>query len=757
MDAMYALRGYLGHGLLKSCLQSRHRVQFGVCHSHPKGKRMAIPFRANNVPAERSEFKQPDVAIIYTCLSYFTDGLTLEQVRESLTLLLSLGSNAQSFEYNLWLGMDCSHIPADIFERIDHVNKIDISNQGQLVEIHKYFGLNMNTISFWLKFSLFPKETPVHTESIQRTPWDLCSGVRSGVRGFSGTNDSRFLLPLHVRQESFDEIPDQDRKSSSGKMIHLLLEKCSRLVSLPPSTMESATLEWKNLLVLATELETHALIDTGALLTGVSNVEAADFLLSLSNLPFRGVVYFDPLKKSWMVKSRSRQLWALHASPIKPADCFTIFDESRCRGADIVLRSTAIGLVTLGPKMTKDKLMQGLGRLRMLDRTQSLILVGSDDVTNQICQRNSITRDLISPGAVIQWVIENTLHGIRDGLVEWGLQGAHYCHTHRDHGPIAVVEEFSCREFYAERNFFNSSLALYKTRLGSLLKMLGGQQQSLSLSPMKMEDYLTSIQERIIEYDEPTSTLFSTNFEQECERELEQNKETEVETQIQIIHQTPAEEKEWNYSLVSRWKTEDYLLNDVIMPLAEVLQTHVEFQTLCGITWPTNLYCTRNFIYCLSTTAAEPSCRKLNNYLRPVDALLCVGQDIILISERELNCLLPHFWTGAALRSRSQEEGEQKREEHRVQLTNLSFLSSRNSSNSIPLSLSFGPTPEVGDLSILALQVFNGEAMYGERKSLLSSLLTEKDLGKKNAIELVSMRGKTHQLDKSDLDFFEVD
>jgi hypothetical protein len=141
-----------------------------------------------------------------------------------------------------------------------------------------------------------------------------------------------------------------------------------------------------------------------------------------------------------MVKTRNGQLWPLHSSPIKPADCFTIFDESRCRGADIVLKPTAIGLVTLGPRMTKDKLMQGIGRLRLLDRTQRLVLVGNEDVTNQICYSNSLaSRDLISPRVVLQWVIENTLQGIRDGLVEWGLHGAHYCHTDRENGRIALT------------------------------------------------------------------------------------------------------------------------------------------------------------------------------------------------------------------------------------------------------------------------------------------------------------------------------
>jgi hypothetical protein len=216
-----------------------------------------------------------------------------------------------------------------------------------------------------------------------------------------------------------------------------------------------------------------------------------------------------------------------------------------------------------------------------------------------------------------------------------------------------------------------------------------------------------------------------------------------VETQIQFTRQTPASESDWEYSSVRAWSIGDYIRNGVILPLTEVLQTNVEFQSPLGISWPANLYCTKNFFFALSTGG---EC-KLNNYLRPVDALLCVGQDIILISERELNSLLPHFWNGMTLGT----------EGNPVRLVNLPFLSSRQASDSIPLLLSFGPTPDVDDLSILALQVFNGEAMYWNRQALLPTLLAEKDCGKKNAIELISMRGNIHMFDKSDLDFFDVD
>jgi hypothetical protein len=37
-------------------------------------KRLAVPFRAAQTPSERSEFAQPDVALVLTALSYFKDG-----------------------------------------------------------------------------------------------------------------------------------------------------------------------------------------------------------------------------------------------------------------------------------------------------------------------------------------------------------------------------------------------------------------------------------------------------------------------------------------------------------------------------------------------------------------------------------------------------------------------------------------------------------------------------------------------------------
>lgn len=61
---LVAFRGLLAHGMLLHCmllhcLQMRPRVTYGVSRALGAKKRLAIPFRACNTPADRSEFKEP--------------------------------------------------------------------------------------------------------------------------------------------------------------------------------------------------------------------------------------------------------------------------------------------------------------------------------------------------------------------------------------------------------------------------------------------------------------------------------------------------------------------------------------------------------------------------------------------------------------------------------------------------------------------------------------------------------------------------
>jgi hypothetical protein len=75
---LLAFRGLLAHGIFVHCLKKRFRVEYGL---KPDAlKRMAVPYDASDAPSKRSEYAQPDCAIVLTYLSYYYDGLTDKQV-----------------------------------------------------------------------------------------------------------------------------------------------------------------------------------------------------------------------------------------------------------------------------------------------------------------------------------------------------------------------------------------------------------------------------------------------------------------------------------------------------------------------------------------------------------------------------------------------------------------------------------------------------------------------------------------------------
>ena len=54
------------------------------CRAKTARKRLAVPFRAADTPSDRSEYKQPDVAVVLTHLAYYRDGLTVAELKAAL-------------------------------------------------------------------------------------------------------------------------------------------------------------------------------------------------------------------------------------------------------------------------------------------------------------------------------------------------------------------------------------------------------------------------------------------------------------------------------------------------------------------------------------------------------------------------------------------------------------------------------------------------------------------------------------------------
>lgn len=83
------LSGLLRFEVLKLVLTKRWRVNYGV---DPKNRRkMAIPFKAKDIPAADAEFGHPDVAICFTQLSYYYSG------NEMQNIIVELQRNSNTF------------------------------------------------------------------------------------------------------------------------------------------------------------------------------------------------------------------------------------------------------------------------------------------------------------------------------------------------------------------------------------------------------------------------------------------------------------------------------------------------------------------------------------------------------------------------------------------------------------------------------------------------------------------------------------
>jgi hypothetical protein len=101
LEPILILRGLLTYEVLYLALSKRWRVEFGVHETGPR--RMAVPFRAKDKPAERTEFGHPDIAIACTLISYYNSGLRTEQVDEALQRLHQMPQQSAGAEYLLWM------------------------------------------------------------------------------------------------------------------------------------------------------------------------------------------------------------------------------------------------------------------------------------------------------------------------------------------------------------------------------------------------------------------------------------------------------------------------------------------------------------------------------------------------------------------------------------------------------------------------------------------------------------------------------
>eukprot|EP01080_Neovahlkampfia_damariscottae_P011886 gene11886-5213_t len=700
---LLALRGFIGHRLLEHCLEQIFRVNYGI--DPKRKKKLAVPFKHADVPTSRSEFSHPDVGIFLTLFSYYNDGLTMKQFRESISTLLRTGKESQNHFYNSWVEHVLNEITLEEKLKIDKVIKVDPSNQSQMELLYSKLKKSTELVNFYANNHIFNIDTAQYPKRISASAWDLADG--KWTIGFSGTNDNHILYPLQVKQKE-PNIPALI--GINGKMLDLILKKTIDFNILDNSKLSSTNTVGHLLLDFAIKSKANALIDTGSLLAGISNDVAAQLMIQDSsfNSQFRGVCYFNTNDGRWVIiDGKTRKITERNISHIPEKDTFVIFDEARTRGADMKLNFNAIALITLGEGITKDKFMQGAGRMRKLQYEQKLRIISLPNIADSVLSLSEVENEYL-PG-LLPWIITNTQLNTIKGLHLWMKHGLEFERSKKDPTKAEIDENWELEAAYAG-NIENVTYHDY------ICERVSEDEKELEPIVKKIEIYGKE------------NYMTKSSCTEESEKEVQIIQETQEETEKEILIAQPRMEKSWDYQSILKKHFSVFKIDPTILTWSDVSQLFTDQLKSLNLS---HLYCTKNFML---TTKYE---NDIDQYLRYGDFILYFVpfKRAILISDFEANSIRELLW---------------ETQTSSVLLTNLFMIK-----DGIYNGMSLGArNVQIPEHVIANIQLFNAETTFSnvKRKQTISNIIKSSENTPSSIIHLILSRFLSSSLPYSDLD-----
>ncbi|KAN0079871.1 hypothetical protein V8E55_009437 [Tylopilus felleus] len=359
-SGLLLLRGLLTSNILVFALSERRwRVDYGhalqarkewyLARSSPTPFMLAVPYRVMDVPAPNTQFGHPDLTITLMCLSYYYSGLSNEQLKVSFEILVRVSagvpSRTQRNQLEVIGTLGHRHIPA---LRLEH-----------------------SSYRFLPRKSGVPKRSEKKKEfpwKMSASSWDL--GERRTKLITEGKPNARVLAYL-LRPEN-----------SSYMVAHKSDERWITRAFLR--------------LVATQQPKIQALLDVGSQILDLSNVQVAKAWLEIAR-DAAGAIYFDDADEL-MVLTRNGFISPLSSSALSQqlSRCVVYLDHAHTRDTDIKFPVGSRAAVTLGPKVTKDALVQGCMRMRKLGHGHSVMFFALPKVDWSICAASSKTDPNIS-------------------------------------------------------------------------------------------------------------------------------------------------------------------------------------------------------------------------------------------------------------------------------------------------------------------------------------------------------------------------
>ncbi|KAF8550407.1 hypothetical protein OG21DRAFT_1446652 [Imleria badia] len=415
--ALLLLRGLLaGNILLFALTERRWRVDYGL---EPTRTMLAVPYRAKDVPSARAEFGHPDLTIVLTCVSYYYGGLSEDQLRMSFEILLE--QDNPSSDYAIWLEDCASGTMPDRFRNLSNIN-IRSSEQWEQYLV-PLFSRNQGAIDFYLSRVVFPKYAKEYPWKISGSSWDIAERKNHLLTGFSGTNDAQYLFPTSVHQDDPDHL--HQTGTNARVLVNLLHQDNDHyMVTACDNGERWTTLELLRM-VVAQGPEIRVLLDVGAQILDLSNHVLAKTWLDLTATSHAaGAIYFNE-NDELVVVTRNGTVQPLLSSPlVQQLDrCVAYLDDVHTRGTDLKFPRGFRAAVTLGAKVTKDRLAQGCMRMRMLGHGHSVMFFAPPEVDRRIRSLAAKDSKSVTTADILHWVIRETWNDIQRWAPHWAQQG----------------------------------------------------------------------------------------------------------------------------------------------------------------------------------------------------------------------------------------------------------------------------------------------------------------------------------------------
>ncbi|KAF3925709.1 hypothetical protein AA313_de0204157 [Arthrobotrys entomopaga] len=476
------------------------------------------------------------------------------------------------------------------------------------------------------------RDIPTHLQSLQ---------------GFSGTNDNKYLLPLSIKQRDLES-----HAHTNALVLNYLLatENNFFIRAAIPRTKQKMTVEELLNTVVAQTPPISVLLDVGAQVLELENKEVArEWLHRAANVDpdkWQAAIFFNS-KDEICVIDRVGRVELLMTSNFarQMENCLCYLDDAHTRGTDLQFPLGSRALVTLGPRTTKDRLIQGAMRMRKLGKGHSVVFCAPPDIESKILAISNKLR--VENVDILKWVLRETCHQTKKNASLWAAQGGNYIERKLAQREYDLTQDW---KLLRDRLFEPERLSLQ-----DLYTVKVGPQESfvnrLSRLNISTHDDIDKIRKRCKMFDIENFDEMNGELDEEHEREVEQEIETEREVQRPPpakphLHSIHKDVKKFinKGTLPKSWGE-----SSGVFPAIDSLRHTSFWKSVRSRSWSTKLLVSLDFARTVDMITSMEGKGRLDfqdEFVRPVCYILSLNKSqrrkaaLLLVSPFEVNALI---------------------------------------------------------------------------------------------------------------------